>query len=82
MYVLSVYVLLPVLSLLLPYWGGKRGLHPMAACFPLGLALLLSRHADLPGFAVLCMVISLVACVAGNEVKKRKEQPRGGRKRA
>lgn len=82
LYALFIYVLLPLLSVLLPYFGGTRGLHPMAACFPLGLALLLSPCADLPGLAILCMVLSLVACVAGNEVKKRKELfPGGGKKK-
>ena len=76
-----VYVLLPVLSVLLPYWGGQQGLHPMAGFFPMGLALLFSLHWDLPGFACLCMLLSLVACVTGNEVKSRREKNGDQRKK-
>lgn len=81
LHMVSVYVILPALSILLPYFGGTRGLHPMAGFFPMGLALLFSMHWDLPGFAFLCMGLSLVACVAGNEVKNRREKDCGQRKK-
>lgn len=74
LFAISAYLLLPLLSAVLPFLGGQRGLHPMAGFFPLGCALLFSAHASMPGLAFLCMGLSLVACVAGNELKKRKEQ--------
>lgn len=73
LYVMSMYVLAPLLSAVLPYLGGTRGLHPMAGFFPIGLALLLSVHGRHGGMSIALMGVSLVACVAGNEVKKRRE---------
>ena len=74
LYILSMRFLFPVLSGVISYMGGKKGLHPMAAFFPVGLSMLLSPHGEhgLLSFGVMCL--SLVSCAAGNEVKKRKEQ--------
>ena len=63
---------LPLLSALLPYWAGKGGVHPMAAFFPIsGPALLFPSPA--PWLPWVCLVFSLVASVAGQETRKRKE---------
>ena len=82
MYLVLMYFAAPILSLVLPFMGGIRGLHPMAAFFPIGTAVLFSTVGDHGGMALGMMVVSLIACVAGNEVKKRreaKEAHRGGR---
>lgn len=70
--ILQLYVLLPVLSILLPFWAGRGGVHPFAAFFPLGGAALIFSAA--PGWlCFVCMLLSLVACVAGQEWTKRTE---------
>ena len=76
LYVFCMYVLAPVLAVLLPYFGGTRGLHPMAGFFPIGAALLFSVHGEHGKMALGLMLVSLVATVAGNEVKKRREERR------
>ena len=73
MYLLLMYVAAPVLSLVLPFFGGMKGLHPMAAFFPIGSAALFSTVGDHGGMALGMMLVSLISCVAGNEVKKRRE---------
>ncbi len=75
LYAALFYGALPLLSALLPYWAGKGGVHPMAAFFPIsGPALLFPSPA--PWLPWVCLLISLVASVAGQETRKRKETER------
>lgn len=77
-YVLYLYAALPAAALLIPLWTGLGGVHPLAAFFPIGGALwLLPVYTD-TGMALLCMGLSLVGCVAGQEWKKRKNGRKGG----
>ena len=76
-YLLFTYVAAPVLSLAVPFFGGTRGLHPMAAFFPIGTAVLFSTVGDHGGMAIGMMLVALISCVAGNEVKKRREAKEG-----
>lgn len=91
LYMLFPYVLIPLCALLIPFFAGKRGLHPIFTFFPIGLGLLLSPvYPGFSGTAMLCMLASLVSGVAGTEyrkkqinekaVKKKKCAP-GGKKR-
>ena len=68
----NMYVLLPAASVLLPFWAGKGGVHAFAAFFPIGGAALI--FSSIPAWlCVLCMLMSLVAAVAGQEWTKRNE---------
>lgn len=70
--VVNMYAVLPVASLLLPFWAGTGGAHPFAAFFPIGGAALI--FSSIPAWlCLLCMLLSLVASVAGQEWTKRKE---------
>ena len=78
MYLLHLYLVLPLAAALLPYWAGLGGVHPMAGFFPVGGALWLFPVYESPAMALACMGISLVACVAGQERKKRLENGKKG----
>lgn len=81
-YLIWLYGLLPLAAAILPYFAGRRGLHPMAAFFPIGASALPFSLAA-PWMPLACMGISLVAATAGQEMKKRKEtetKSRHGRK--
>ncbi len=77
LYLLHLYALLPVMAALLPFWAGLGGVHPFAGFFPIGLALLLLPVYESTGMGLLCMALSLVGCVAGQEWKKRGKQRKG-----
>ena len=73
MLIVNMYAVLPVASLLLPFWAGTGGAHPFAAFFPIGGAALI--FSSIPAWlCLLCMLLSLVASVAGQEWSKRKER--------
>ena len=75
--VFNMYALLPAASVLLPFWAGKGGVHPFAAFFPVGGAALV--FSSIPAWvSVLCMLLSLVAAVAGQEWTKRNETEKKG----
>lgn len=74
LYWLHLFLILPVCSLLLPFWAGKGGVHPLAGCLPIGGALFLIPVYRSPGMALGCIGLSLVGCVAGQEWAKRKHQ--------
>ncbi len=77
LYLLHLYVLIPAMAALIPFWAGLGGVHPLAAFFPIGLALLLLPVYESPGIGILCLLISLVASAAGQEWRKRREQQKG-----
>lgn len=69
---LAMPYLVMLFSLVLPFFCGKAGWHVLLVFFPAGLCLLLSPV--YPGYAgegLLCMLIALVSCTAGNEYAKR-----------
>ncbi|MBR3017243.1 MAG: hypothetical protein IKH57_09225 [Clostridia bacterium] len=75
--IFNLYALLPAASVLLPFWAGKGGVHPFAAFFPIGGAALV--FSSIPGWlCLLCMALSLVAAVAGQEWTKRNETEKKG----
>ena len=78
LYLIYLYAALPVASALLPFWAGLGGVHPLAAFFPIGGALLLFRTYHSPGIALLCFAVSMIAAVAGQEAKMRRETEKGG----
>lgn len=78
MYLLHLYIVIPLCAFFLPLWAGNGGVHPFAGIFPVGLALLLMRTYESPLIGCLCLLLSLVGCVAGQEMKNRREKP--GRK--
>ena len=77
LYLIHLYGILPVMAAVLPFWAALGGVHPLAAFFPVGLALLMLPVFQSPGMGVLCMGVSLVAAVAGQEWEKRKAQEKG-----
>ena len=77
LYLLYLYAVLPVMAVILPCWAGLGGVHPLAAFFPIGGALLLLPVYESPGMGILCMGLSLVAAVAGQEWQKRREAEKG-----
>ncbi|MBR1585411.1 MAG: hypothetical protein IJ662_07730 [Clostridia bacterium] len=77
LYLLHLYAALPLCAVWIPFWCGLSNAHPFAACFPIGLALLLLPVYESPGMALLCVVLSLIGCVAGQEWAKRKQIQKG-----
>ena len=77
LYVIYLYTVLPVMSAVVPFWAGLGGVHPLAAFFPIGGALLLLPVYFRPGLGLACMGIWLVAAVAAQEWKKRREPEKG-----
>ena len=68
----ALVALTPVAAILVPCWAALGGVHPLAAFFPIGLAALI-----FPGWpnwlGWVCLPLSLVSAVAGQEWKKRRE---------
>ena len=77
LYVLHLYALMPLAALLLACWAGKGGVHPLAAFFPIGGALLLLPVYESPGMGMLCLGLSLIGAVAGREWQKRLSEKKG-----
>lgn len=77
LYAACLYVLLPLCAVLIPFWAGLGGTHPLAACLPIGGALLLFPIYQSPGMGLLCILLSLVGCTAGREWAQRKNQRKG-----
>ena len=78
LYLVWLYGVLPLAAALLPFWAGLGGVHPLAAFFPVGGALLLFPAYHSPGVALLCLGISLLSSVAAQEWKKRRGADKGG----
>ena len=77
LYLLHLYALIPLMAALIPFWAGLGGVHPFAAFFPIGLMVLLLPVYKSPGVGVMCLFLSLIAAVAGQEVQKRRERQKG-----
>lgn len=76
-YFAVLYVGAPLAAAGLSWWAGRGGVHPMAAFFPVGGALLLLPVYHSPGMGLLCLLLSLIGAVAGQEWEKlRKEKGR------
>ena len=72
LYMLCFLALLPPAAVVLPCWAALGGVHPLAACLPIGgLPLLFAP--PLPWYCLMCIVLSLVSAAAGQEWKKRRE---------
>lgn len=67
------YGLLPLAALLLPCWAALGGVHPLAACLPIGGLSLLFGAAPL-WVGLVCLLLSLVGAAAGQEWKKRRNK--------
>ena len=78
LYVLHLYITLPLCALVLPCWAALGGVHPLAAFFPIGGALLLLPVYESPGMGLGCLALSLLGASAGQEWKKRKSTRKGG----
>lgn len=77
LYQIHLYVLLPLSAILLPLWAGKGGVHPFAAFFPIGGAMLLIPVYHRPGMGLICLLLSLIAAAAGQEWQKRQQSMKG-----
>ena len=67
------YGLLPIAALLLPCWAALGGVHPLAACLPVGgMALLFGLSPVWVG--LMCLLLSLIGAAAGQEWKKRRNE--------
>ena len=72
------YGLLPIAALLLPCWAALGGVHPLAACLPIGgLALLFGLSPAWVGLT--CLLLSLIGAAAGQECNKRGNKEAGKR---
>ncbi|MBE5770479.1 MAG: hypothetical protein IJE17_06450 [Clostridia bacterium] len=76
-YLLHLYLVLPLGAIIFPFLAGKRGVHPLAAFFPVGGCLLLLPVYHSPGVGLLCLLLSLVASVAAQEWEKQKNHKKG-----
>ena len=77
LYLLHLYALLPLMAAALPFWAARGGVHPLAAFFPIGAALLLLPVYESPGMGLGCLLLSLLGATAGQEVKKRRTAKKG-----
>ena len=78
LYFIHLYAVIPLCALLLPFWAGLGGVHPLAAFFPVGGALLLLPVYHSPETGLVCLLISLVASVAAQEYIRRRDGAKGG----
>ncbi len=74
LYFAHLYAIIPLCALLLPAYAGYRGVHPMAACFPIGGALFFSPVYSAMAIALICLLLSLLGAVAGQEAQKRRKK--------
>ena len=72
LFVLCSYVLMPLAAILVPLWAALGGVHPLAACLPIGGIPLIVYSAE-PKICFICIVVSLISAVAGQEWQKRKK---------
>ncbi len=71
--VLVTYVLHPLAAALLPCWAALGGVHPLAACLPVGgFSLLMGAAPAWVGLA--CVGLSLLGSAAGQEWEKRRNK--------
>lgn len=77
LYLIHLYAGLPLAAVLLAAWAGAGGVHPLAAFFPVGGALLLLPVYASTGMGLFCLLLSLIGAVAGQEWKKRRETEKG-----
>lgn len=76
LYLIYLYGFIPICAFLIPLWAGLGGVHPFAGFFPVGGALLLPVY-ESPAVGLICLLLSLVGCTAGQEWKKRRETAKG-----
>lgn len=83
MYLIHLYAVIPLCAFFLALWAGMGGVHPFAAFFPVGMALIILPVYESMGMGLLCLLLSVIGSVAGQEWKKRSQQGghRGGRTR-
>lgn len=77
LYLAHLYGVIPLCALALPFWAGRGGVHPLAAFFPIGGALLLLPVYESTGIGLLCLLLSLIGAVAGQEWEKRQTAKKG-----
>lgn len=77
LYLIHLYGILPLCAFFIALWAGLGGVHPLAAFFPIGGALLLLPVYESPGMGLICLALSLIGSVTGQEWNRRKEK--GGR---
>ena len=83
LYLIHLYAVIPICAFFLALWAGMGGVHPFAAFFPVGMALIILPVYESMGMGLLCLLLSVIGSVAGQEWKKRSQQGghRGGRTR-
>ena len=77
LYLIHLYGVIPLCAFLIPCWAGAGGVHPFAAFFPIGGALLLFPVYEAPGVALIAMLLSLIGAVAGQDWQKRRHPQKG-----
>lgn len=77
LYLIHLYGAIPLAAFFIACWAGAGGVHPLAAFFPIGGALLLLPVYESPGVGLICLVLSLIGAVAGQEARRRAGK-RGG----
>ena len=77
LYLIHLHAVIPLCAFFIPLWAARGGVHPLAGFFPIGGALLLLPVYSRPGMGLICMILSLIGGVAGQEWEKRKEAAKG-----
>ncbi len=80
LYVIHLYAVIPLCALMLPALASARGVHPLAAFFPIGLCLLFSPIYEAVGVAIVCLLLGLLGAAGGAEWKKRSLKQRKRKK--
>ncbi len=74
LYLLCFYALMPAAAAAVPFWAALGGVHPLAACLPVGGLPLVLSSAPSPALCLACIALSLVSAAAAQEWKKRSEK--------
>lgn len=77
LYVIHLYAAIPICALVLPFFASVQGVHPLAACFPIGLFLLFSPIYQATGVALLCLALGMIGATGGAEWRRRRHPSKG-----
>lgn len=71
LYALGYYGLMPAAAVIFPWWAALGGVHPLAACLPVGGLGLVIGLSPSPLLCLLCVLLSLIAACSAQEWNKR-----------
>lgn len=77
LYLIHLYGVIPLCAFFIPLWAARGGVHPFAGFFPIGGALMLLPVYQSMGMGLICLLLSLIGSVAGQEWEKRRMAVKG-----